>query len=81
MLTEIGVVNALSARLLVEPGYGYYGARDGRAATIEQVQRAAAPLEALFEQIYQRAKGQQPCTDHRPTYRCAYKPSHLGGTL
>jgi hypothetical protein len=59
VLTEMGVVNALSARLLVEPGYGYYGARDGRAATIEQVQRAAAPLEALFEQIYQRAEGQQ----------------------
>lgn len=55
-LREASVVNALAARRVVEPGYGYRGATDGLAASIEQVQRDFAPLEALFAQIYPRAE-------------------------
>lgn len=54
-LREASVVNAHAARALVEPGYGYYGATDGTAASVERVQREVRGLEALFAQIYERA--------------------------
>ena len=59
VLTELGVVNALAARVLIDPGYGYRGATDGEPATIESVQRELRALEVLFGQIYKRARGQR----------------------
>jgi hypothetical protein len=56
VLTELAVINALAARRLAEPGYGYQGASDGVAAPIEQVQRRLRGLEELFRQIDQRAE-------------------------
>jgi hypothetical protein len=58
-LREIAVVNALAARSLIEPGYGYHGAPYGEAASIEHVHQKVRPLEALFAQVYQRARGQR----------------------
>ena len=59
VVTELGVVNALAARTLIDPGYGYRGATDGEPATIESVQRELRALEVLFAQIYKRARGQR----------------------
>lgn len=59
VLSELGVVNALAARMLIDPGYGYRGATDGEPATIEGVQRELRALEVLFAQIYKRARGQR----------------------
>jgi hypothetical protein len=59
VLSEPAVVNALAARMLIEPGYGYHGDTDGQAASIEQVERELRALDALFGQIYQRAAGQR----------------------
>jgi hypothetical protein len=55
-LREIAVVNALAARSLIEPGYGYHGAPYGEAASIEHVHERLRPLEALFAQVYERAR-------------------------
>lgn len=59
VLREASVVNALTARKLVEPGYGYHGATDGQAARIEDVEHALRPLEEVFAQIYARAASQR----------------------
>ena len=59
VLTELAAVNALAARILIDPGYGYRGATDGEPATIETVQRELRALEVLFAQIYKRARGQR----------------------
>lgn len=59
VLREASVCNALAARLLVEPGYGYHGATDGVAARIEVVQRGLLGLDALFAQVDERAAGQR----------------------
>jgi hypothetical protein len=54
-LTEVAVANAFGVRKLLTPGYGYHGATDGTVASVGQVQHDLRPLEALFEQIYDRA--------------------------
>jgi hypothetical protein len=54
-VTELGVVNALAVRNLIEPGYGYHGAPFGTLAPIEEVHRGVRALEALFAQIDARA--------------------------
>jgi len=59
-LREASVVNAMNARRLVEPGYGYRGATDGTAAGIDRVQRDLRALDALFGQVYDRAKPERP---------------------
>lgn len=59
-LREASVVNAMNARRLVETGYGYRGATDGTAASIDRVQRDLKALDALFGQIYDRAKPERP---------------------
>jgi hypothetical protein len=56
---EIAVVNALAARSLIEPGYGYHGAPYGEAASIERVAKQLRALEPLMAQVYERAKGQR----------------------
>ncbi|MCA9619520.1 MAG: hypothetical protein KC731_10860 [Myxococcales bacterium] len=55
VLREAAVLNALAARMLVEPGYGYRGAESGTAATIDAVQHKVRGIDALFAQIYERA--------------------------
>ena len=54
-LREASVCNAMAARTLVEPGYGYHGATDGTAIPVGRVQQKMRGLEALFEQVYERA--------------------------
>jgi hypothetical protein len=56
VLREASVLNALAARTLIEPGYGYHGARDGVAAPLERIERDVRALDALFEQIDERAE-------------------------
>lgn len=56
---EASCFAALRVREVCTPGYGYHGATDGHAATVAQVQRALAPVEAIFQQIYPRAKEQE----------------------
>jgi hypothetical protein len=56
VLSETAVNNAMAARTLIEPGYGYRGETDGVAATVERVQRNLRALDALFEQVYERAE-------------------------
>jgi len=55
VLREQSVANAMAARSLVEPGYGYHGATDGVAATLGRIERDLRPLDALFAQVYARA--------------------------
>jgi hypothetical protein len=55
-LDECSVLNAFSARGLVEDGYGYRGALEGQLTEIDRVQRALRPLDALFGQIFERAR-------------------------
>lgn len=59
-LREASVINAMNARRLVEPGYGYRGATDGIAASIDRVQRDLAALEILFGQVYDRGLPDRP---------------------
>ncbi len=56
VLREESVVNALAARTMIEPGYGYRGALFGNAAPIEQISHAMRGVEALFAQIDARAQ-------------------------
>jgi hypothetical protein len=55
VLDEQAVVNAFDARSLVEDGYGYRGALEGKLSAIETIERALRPLDALFGQIFERA--------------------------
>jgi hypothetical protein len=55
-LREASVIHAFTANAIVEPGYGYRGATDGVAATVEEVARELQGLEALFAQVYIRSK-------------------------
>ncbi len=59
-LDELGVVNALAARCLVEDGYGYRGAPAGTFVTMGEAQRKLRALDALFAQIIARAEAQRP---------------------
>ena len=59
VLTPQGIINALTARQLIEPGYGYHGATDGRAASVEQIEHSMLGIDALFAQVYQRADEQK----------------------
>lgn len=59
VLREMSVVNALAARTLIEPGYGYRGATFGTAAPVEQVAHAMRALDSLFGQVFRRAKTQR----------------------
>lgn len=59
VLREAAVVNALAARILIEPGYGYRGATFGTAAPVEEVGQALRGLDSLFEQVFRRAKSQR----------------------
>ena len=58
-LREQAVLNALAARELIEPGYGYRGATYGTAAAVEQVAHAVRALELLFQQVFDRARAQE----------------------
>lgn len=55
-LREEAVVHALAARELVEPGYGYRGATHGVAAPVEKVASGLRGLDALFAQVFERAR-------------------------
>ena len=56
VLDEQAVVAAFDARALCEDGYGYRGALEGKFSSIDQVERALRPLDALFGQIFARAE-------------------------
>jgi hypothetical protein len=58
-LRNLSVVNALAARKLIEPGYGYRGATHGEAASLEDVADGVAALNHLFAQVYRRAHQQR----------------------
>jgi hypothetical protein len=59
VLRESSVINALAARELIEPGYGYRGATHGDAAPVEKVSHGLRALDDLFGQIYERARTQR----------------------
>lgn len=54
-LREASVVNALAARKLIEPGYGYRGAPAGTLATLEELDEPLALLDALFGPVFAKA--------------------------
>ncbi len=56
ILREEAVVNALQSRTLVEPGYGYRGATHGAAAAVDEVSQRVRALDALFGQVFNRAR-------------------------
>lgn len=56
-LTEDGVMNAFDARRVVEYGYGYRGAVEGRFLSVEAVTRRLRPTDLLFSQVFNRANG------------------------
>lgn len=58
-LREASVANALRARLLIEPGYGYHGQQFGSLASVARVQRAVRGVDHLFKQVFQRAAAQE----------------------
>ena len=59
ILSEQAIINAFTARQLVEPGYGYRGNTDGRAASVEHIAHGAIGINALFAQVYARAAEQR----------------------
>ncbi len=59
VLSNLAVVNALTARALLEDGYGYRGAPAGDFVSVERIQESLRVLEALFAQIDERAKEQR----------------------
>jgi hypothetical protein len=56
VLDEQAVLAAFDARSLVEDGYGYRGALEGKFSSIDCVERALRPLDVLFGQVYERAE-------------------------
>jgi hypothetical protein len=55
-LDEASVLNAFDARCLVEDGYGYRGAENGRLVDLGRVTVACRPTDVLFGQIFHRAR-------------------------
>jgi hypothetical protein len=60
VLDESAVLNAFDARSVIEDGYGYRGAIEGRFNDIEGLAQQFASLDALFGQIFERATTQRP---------------------
>lgn len=55
-LSEASVMNAFDARRVVEYGYGYRGAVEGRFMSVEAVARRLRSTDMLFEQVFARAQ-------------------------
>jgi hypothetical protein len=55
VLDESSVLNAFDARCLVEDGYGYRGALEGRFNEMADVAQRLEPVDVLFGQIFDRA--------------------------
>jgi hypothetical protein len=55
-VSDDAVIAAWQASQLIEPGYGYRGATDGSPASIEEIEREVAPLDAVCAQIEERAQ-------------------------
>lgn len=53
-VTEESLVCAVDARRVVEDGYGYRGAREGRFRGIDEVAHDLAPLDVLFGPVFAR---------------------------
>jgi hypothetical protein len=62
-LDEESVMNAFDARSLIEDGYGYRGALEGRFATVSAIARQLRPVDALFGQIFARAASMRPIAE------------------
>ena len=63
-IDEIAVLNAFDARRVIEDGYGYRGALEGRFTDVDRVARELHPLDALFGQIFSRATRQRSIAEH-----------------
>jgi len=59
-LGEASVMNAFDARRIIEYGYGYRGAVEGRFLSAEAIARRLRPTDMLFDQVFARAKRMRP---------------------
>lgn len=59
-LGEASVMNAFDARRIIEYGYGYRGAVEGRFLSPEAIARRLRPTDMLFDQVFARAHRMRP---------------------